>query len=51
MEFLGGLPKRSNFYCLPGRAGGTPVWIRKTAVSVCFTRNVLWLRDMMKISE
>jgi hypothetical protein len=22
----------------------------KTAVSVCFMRNVLWLRDMMKIS-
>jgi hypothetical protein len=34
MESLGGLPKMSNFYCLPGRAGGTPdwiSWIRKSA--------------------
>jgi hypothetical protein len=23
-ESLGGLPNMSNFYCLPGRAGGTP---------------------------
>src|SRR6266568_1362285 len=27
-SFLDGLPKMSNCYCLPGRAGGTPRWIR-----------------------
>ncbi len=26
-ESLGGLPNMSNFFCLPGRAGGTPDWI------------------------
>jgi hypothetical protein len=27
-ESLDGLQKMSNFYCLPGRAGGTPFRIR-----------------------
>jgi NAD(P)-dependent dehydrogenase (short-subunit alcohol dehydrogenase family) len=29
-SFLDGLPKMSNSYCLPGRAGGTPDWISRT---------------------
>jgi hypothetical protein len=32
-------------------ASALKIPFRKTAVSVCFTRNVLWLRGMMKISE
>jgi hypothetical protein len=27
-SFLDGLPKMSNCYCHPGKAGGTPGWIR-----------------------
>jgi hypothetical protein len=31
MDNRGLPPKRSNFYCLPGRAGGTPMGIRQIA--------------------